>query len=57
IAVTLPPEYLRGAQELFVVISAALTLILAIFWPTGLAGLIDVFFRRVLKRNAPQLTK
>ncbi len=57
IAVMLLPEFLRGVQQLFFVIFAALTLILVIFWPTGLAGLIDVFFRRVLKRNAPQLTK
>ena len=26
-------------------------------WPAGLAGLSDVFFRRVLKRAPPRLTK
>jgi len=57
IVVMLLPELLRGTQQLFFVIFASITLVLVIFWPSGLAGLIDVFFRRVLKRNAPQLTK
>lgn len=57
IVVTLLPEFLRGTQQLFFVIFAAITLLLLIFWPSGLAGLSDVFFRRVLKRTPPRLTK
>jgi branched-chain amino acid transport system permease protein len=57
LVVTLLPEFLRGVQQLFFVIFAAATLVLLLFWPGGLAGLSDVFFRRVLKRNPPQLTK
>ncbi|MEW5827142.1 MAG: branched-chain amino acid ABC transporter permease [Candidatus Bipolaricaulota bacterium] len=57
IAVTLLPELLRGVQQMFFVIFAAITLLLLVFWPTGLAGLYDAFFRRVLKRTPPQLTK
>jgi len=57
IVVMLLPEFLRGTQQLFFVIFAAITLVLLIFWPTGLAGLSDVFFRRVLKRPPPRLTK
>jgi len=57
IVVMLLPEFLRGVQQLFFVIFSAITLVLLVFWPTGLAGLSDVFFRKVLKRNPPQLTK
>jgi len=57
IVVMLLPEFLRGTQQLFFVIFAAITLLLLIFWPSGLAGLSDVFFRKVLRRNPPQLTK
>ena len=57
IVVMLLPEFLRGTQQLFFVIFAAITLLLLIFWPTGLSGLSDVFFRRVLKRTPPRLTK
>ncbi len=57
IVVMLLPEFLRGTQQLFFVIFAAITLLLLIFWPSGLAGLSDVFFRRVLKRSPPRLTK
>lgn len=51
------PEFLRGTQQLYFVIFAGITLMLLLFWPTGLAGLSDVFFRRVLKRTPPRLTK
>jgi len=57
IVVMLLPQFLRGAQQLYFVVFSAITLVILIFWPTGLAGLSDVFFRRVLKRNPPQLTK
>jgi len=57
IVVMLLPQFLRGAQQLYFVIFSAITLVLLVFWPSGLAGLSDVFFRRVLKRNPPQLTK
>ena len=57
IVVMLLPEFLRGTQQLFFVIFAAITLLLLIFWPSGLSGLSDVFFRRVLKRTPPRLTK
>jgi len=57
IVVLLLPEFLRGTQQLYFVIFAAITLLLLVFWPTGLAGLSDVFFRRVLKRTPPRLTK
>jgi len=57
IVVMLLPEFLRGTQQLFFVIFSAITLLLLIFWPSGLAGLSDVFFRKVLRRNPPQLTK
>jgi branched-chain amino acid transport system permease protein len=57
IVVMLLPQFLRGTQQLYFVIFSAITLLLLIFWPTGLIGLSDTFFRRVLKRKAPQLTK
>jgi branched-chain amino acid transport system permease protein len=57
LVVLLLPEFLRGVQQLFFVIFAGLTLVLLLFWPSGMAGLSDVFFRKVLKRNPPQLTK
>ena len=57
IVVMLLPEFLRGTQQLFFVIFAAITLLLLLFWPMGLAGLSDVFFRRVLRRPPPRLTK
>ena len=57
IVVMLLPQFLRGTQQLYFVVFAAITLLLLIFWPSGLAGLSDVFFRRVLKRPPPQLTK
>jgi len=57
IVVMLLPEFLRGTQQLFFVIFAAITLLLLIFWPSGLAGLSDLFFRKVLRRDPPQLTK
>jgi len=57
IVVMLLPEFLRVAQQLFFVLFAGATLILLVFWPTGLAGLTDVFFRKVLRRSPPQLTK
>ncbi len=57
IVVMLLPQFLRGTQQLYFVIFAAITLILLIFWPGGLTSLLDVFFRRVLRRNPPQFTK
>jgi len=57
IVVMLLPEFLRGTQQLYFVIFSAITLLLLIFWPAGLAGVSDFFFRRVLKRTPPRLTK
>jgi len=57
IVVMILPEFLRGTQQLYFVIFSAITLLLLIFWPAGLAGLSDLFFRRVLKRTPPRLTK
>lgn len=57
IVVMLLPQFLRGTQQLYFVIFAAITLVLLLFWPSGLTGLLDVFFRRVLRRNPPQFTK
>lgn len=55
--VTILPEFLRGTQQLFFVIFAAITLLLLIFWPGGLAGLSDIFFQKMLRRTPPRLTK
>ncbi len=57
IVVMLLPQFLRSTQQLYFVIFSAITLLLLVFWPAGLAGLSDVFFRRVLKRAPPRLTK
>ncbi len=57
IIVMLMPEFLRGAQQLYGVIFAAVTLLIVLFQPSGIVGLTDPFFRRVLRRNPPQLTK
>jgi len=57
VILTILQESLRGIQQLFFVFFAAIALLLIIFWPSGLAGLLDIFFRKVLKRPPPRLTK
>jgi branched-chain amino acid transport system permease protein len=55
--VTLLPEVLRGAQSLYLVIFAALTLLIILFLPRGLIVVWDAAFLRLTGKPAPVLTK
>lgn len=57
VLVTVLPELLRGAASFYLIIFAALTLVIVLFQPKGLVAPWDLAYRRVTGRAAPQLTK
>jgi len=57
VLVTLVPEFLRGTQNLYLVIFAVVTLLMLMFMPGGLITLWDWAYLKVRRRPAPQLTK
>jgi branched-chain amino acid transport system permease protein len=57
VLITVLPELLRGTANLYLIIFAALTLVVVVFQPKGLVALWDLAYRRVCGRPAPQLTK
>ncbi len=57
ILVTVLPELLRGTASMYLIIFAALTLIVVMFMPKGLVTLWDALYRSVRGRPAPRLTK
>lgn len=55
--VTLLPEFLRAAQGLYLILFAALTLLLLVYMPKGLITIWDIGYKMVTGRSAPRLTK
>lgn len=57
ILVTVLPELLRGTASMYLIIFAALTLVIVMFMPKGLVTLWDALYLRVRGTPAPRLTK
>lgn len=55
--VIMGPEFLRAADQLFLLLFGVLGLMVLMFFPKGLVGGTDLFFRKVLRREPPILTK
>ena len=51
------PELLRGTEGLYFVLFSLISLIILIFWPTGLAGILETLFEKIFNREMPKLTK
>ncbi len=55
--VTLLPQFLQATQNVYLIVFAALTILLLMFMPRGMIALLDWVWVKIVRRPVPELTK
>jgi len=55
--VTLLPQFLQATQNVYLLVFAALTILLLMYMPRGMVALLDWLWLKILRRPVPELTK